>query len=51
VVIDFLGLPGNPIDKIHAFQEALEFKGAKNCLRAFGPIRNGFQAKIDLFGG
>ncbi len=42
MVIDFLGFPGDPIDKIHAFQESRKLEGPTNGSRAFRPVWNGF---------
>ena len=51
MVIDLLGLPGDPVDKIDAFQKSLKAEGATNGLRAFRPVRQGLQLKTDLFRG
>ena len=51
LMIDFQGLFGDSPHKINARHESYKFKCAANGLRAFRPIRNGFQLKIDFFGG
>jgi hypothetical protein len=51
MVIDFLSFPGDPVDKVHAPQESLKLERPMNCLRAFRPVRHGFQVESGLFGG
>jgi hypothetical protein len=39
------------VDEFNAIKESLKLESPKNGLRALRPIRNGFQVKVDLFGG
>jgi hypothetical protein len=51
VVIALLCLPGDPVDEIDAVWESIELKCPQNRLRASRPVRDGLQAKRDLFAG
>ena len=51
MMIHFQCLFGNPAHEIYAHRELLKLECATDGLHAFGPIRNRFQVKADLFCG
>ena len=51
MMIDFQGLLGDPPHKINARHEVLKLECADDGLRAFRPVRNGFQVEVGLFCG
>jgi hypothetical protein len=51
MMIDFLGQFGDAAHKRYAGQESVKLESAANGFRAFRPVRNGLQVKVDFFGG
>lgn len=51
MMIVFLSLFGDPPHKGDAGHESIKLKSAADGFRAFRPIRHGFQAEVNVFGG
>jgi hypothetical protein len=51
MMVELLSQFGDAVDEFNAIKESLKLESPKNGLRALRPIRNGFQVKVDLFGG